>query len=226
PSRPPTSDAPHKEHLAYSLLRLSQVAAREAYRLDSTEDMDELLDDNSVGSISVDVWNRYQDVCDMLWETCASKTTSPMVDKSDCARPPEAQSLPHTNRGAHVTLPPAAPSPLGPHFSVSTKTTLPLTMALSPPVVSKLNELPHRSTKLSHRARKTPYPPGPLTPFRSSGWAKPDPMPPPPSPAPCSSKSLGDTPAAGVRCAAPPSRSPWDDYATSSSGFSFRCPRS
>ncbi|TBU45492.1 hypothetical protein BD309DRAFT_820508, partial [Dichomitus squalens] len=68
PSRSPGSGAPQKEHLAYSLLRLSQVAAREAYRLETTEDEHDLLDEDSVAAHFMDVWNRYHDMCDVLWD--------------------------------------------------------------------------------------------------------------------------------------------------------------
>ncbi|EJF56382.1 hypothetical protein DICSQDRAFT_174957 [Dichomitus squalens LYAD-421 SS1] len=76
PHRPPSSDAPTKQHVAYRLLRLALVAAREAYRLDTSEDEPQLLDKDAVGSLFIEVRDRYQSVCETLWDACPRRPQS------------------------------------------------------------------------------------------------------------------------------------------------------
>ncbi|TBU36888.1 hypothetical protein BD309DRAFT_995389 [Dichomitus squalens] len=82
-------------------------------------------------------------------------------------------------------------------------------------------KVPPSPSKPTRGVRKHPYEHnGPLVPFRSSGWAQTPTTLLPSSSSRSSPTFVRDNPSAALHHSAGPSRSQWDDYATSSSGFS------
>ncbi|TBU45655.1 hypothetical protein BD309DRAFT_859713 [Dichomitus squalens] len=89
----------------------------------------------------------------------------------------------------------------------------PVAQASMRPSSLPLGRIP-KMEKKTRRARK-PEPLGPLPTFRSAGWGR----------ASSSEASPSTTQVPSARRATSASRSPWDDYSTSSSGFSVSRPR-
>ncbi|EJF58209.1 hypothetical protein DICSQDRAFT_173167 [Dichomitus squalens LYAD-421 SS1] len=191
------------------------------------DDKAELLDDDSVGQIFYQVWDRYMDFCDMLWDARADKDDDPIVQETTVVSRAVSYLPVESITAEALVQPPAAPLLGRPEDPVWPKPMPPPPpLSLSRSVVSNSEGTHQRRSKTSRGARKTPYPPGPLTPFRSSGWAQTVAGSTAPSSSASSARSVSDNPPDTSRHSAGSSRSPWDDFATSSSGFSAARSRS
>ncbi|TBU29095.1 hypothetical protein BD311DRAFT_777863 [Dichomitus squalens] len=211
PSRSPGPGAPRKERMAYSLLRLALAAGR---HIDWTHD-------DSIGCIFLPVWGRYQDVCEVFWNARASGTTHASAQDSHGTGPPTGH-LPVNTIHAPPMLPTPATTLRGAfEVSASPKTMLPPKVPSSRPRTFQTDTSNRRASKTSRGIRKRPHEQrGPLEPFRSSGWTQPRAPPLPASSSSSISTSLREDSSAALRRPGGPSHCPWDDYATSSSGFS------
>ncbi|TBU21089.1 hypothetical protein BD311DRAFT_679399 [Dichomitus squalens] len=219
PSRAPSPGAPRKKRMAYSLLQLALAAAREAYRLDTSDKAEEIMDEDSVGSIFLPVWDQYQDICKVFWNARTSRTTRPTPEETQCAAPPTVFLPVDTTPDPPVLLAQAGTLRLPLEPAVNTKDMLPPQVPVLHTIVTKPSPRRNPKTSCAPRQRRQEQN-GPLAPFRSSGWTRPrtPPLSAPPffSPSP----SICNTLLAAPRQSAGPSRSQWDDFATSSSGFS------